>query len=221
MTRNEKIEFEDCSLVLSNGSPLSFESSRLIGMDGIQELERYIAERLGHAVVCLKLYPAGDGGCTGDIFHPDTVLIKENAYQDSAYPVRGSQVLGLWDGADINDMHEVLVDASLIGDHKRIQRFVHSALFSLRSQRLSQDECRKFKLGLDKSRRHTYFRDHEGQGLLYFDGIAVKCPDTSSLITAMKLMEHCYYSLSFVDRHSEELRELGCELITEPYRETV
>jgi len=218
---NEKIEFENCSLVLSNGFPLSFESSRLIGMDGIREFEQYITERLGHPVVCLKLYPAGDGGCTGDIFHPDTVLIKENAYQDSAYPVSDSQALGLWNGENIDDMYELLAGTSLIGIYQRVSRYMHTAVFSLRSQRLSQNECHKLTIGLERSRRYTYFRDQAGRSLLIFSGVAVKCPDTSRLVTAMKRMEECHFSRSFVDWHSDELREMGCEVITEAYREIV
>ncbi len=219
MRKNEKIEIEEGWLILSNGLPVSFGSPLRIGVDGIRELEMRIAGRLGHPVVFLELHPCEKGGCEGDIFHPDSVMIRENACQDSAYPFKASKVLGLWNGADVSDLCELLSETRLIGDHQRSQRFAHSAIVSLRSQRLSLNESRRLKMGLERSRRYTYFRDQSRRGLLYFDGVAVKCPDTSRLITAMKLMGGCHYGQSFVDRHSDELRELGCELITEPYHE--
>lgn len=222
MGMSEKIEVEGGRVTLSNGFPVSYSSPHVIGIDGIRALEMRVGGQLGHPVVCLTLRPSGEGGCEGEMFHPDSVMIKDNARQDSAFPRNDSDVLGLWNGADVSDLYELLLEAGLVGALPRHGSRPFTALCALRNRRLSGAEARRFKIGIEESRRAAYFRDQAGRCLLYCqdnEGTVVMCPDTSTLLAAMKFLKDTFYLPSIVRRYSEELTEMGCELRVGHYHE--
>ena len=222
MNKIDCITWGKDTVFLSNGFPVRYQSHQPIGPSEVRGLERKIEARLGHPVVFLTLSPIElpNDAWEGDLYHPDSVFLKDGVFQNSSYPPINPELIGLWNGKNVSDLYDVFLKSGVLSGSTsgRNRYFVMEGLFlfALQSRRFNQEEL-KGSFGLVESRRFAYFRDQSGRCLVGIEGFnaVAYCPDISALIAVIQFFKRNDYRRwhIYIDLLKLELKEMDCELL--------